>query len=159
MVESLHSNEEYKILLNKAMRFCDLQDRSPLELEQKLAFWGCRPEWIKPVLEELKTSSYLDEQRFAESFARGKFRIKGWGRMKIMAALLRQRIPSVYIKDAIAQIDEEEYRKVLTEIIIKKIKITTGDERTKINKTASYAIGKGYESPLVFEVINELKTE
>ena len=159
MVESLKSNEEYKVLLNKAMRFCDIQDRSPLELEQKLAFWGCRPEWMNPILEELKAGSYLSEQRFAESFARGKFRIKGWGRMKIMAALFRQRIPSTMIHDALSQIDEEEYRETLIGIIVKKMKITSGDKRTRINKTATFAIGKGYESPLVFEVINELKID
>lgn len=151
------NNHDYKQLKARAERYCDVQDRSTYETVIKLRSWGSDPKWINTIVNELTNSGYIDEQRFANSFARGKFRIKSWGRLKIIAALFQLKIPSAIINIALNQIDEADYRNTLTEIIEKKLKITNGEANTRINKTAAYAIGKGFESTLVFEVLKTIK--
>lgn len=137
----------------KAKRFCNFQDRSEMEVLSKLKFWNCKPEWIPEIINELKKERFLDEQRFANSFARGKFRMNSWGKLKIMAALLQRNISQDLINKALNEIDENDYRNTLANLLEKKWKTTTGEYNSKINKTASYAINKGYESGLVFEIL------
>lgn len=150
------NSEEYKQLKIRAVRYCDVQDRSIFETAIKLKSWGCEPEWQNTIINDLTNSGYIDELRFAYNFARGKFRIKSWGKLKITAALYQLKIPSAIINNALNQIDEVDYRNTLTDIIQKKLKITKGEANIRINKTAGYAIGKGFESALVFEVLKTI---
>jgi len=145
--------------IEKAIRYCNIQERCVAETERKLRHWGCDETKIKEVLKQLIKYKHIDEQRYASSFARGKFRIKKWGRLKIMAALHQAKIPVKLIENALAQIDEDEYEQTLIDILTKKWKLTSGDPAARINKTASFAIGKGYEAPLVFEIIKTLNLE
>lgn len=159
MKNDFENNNDFQLLLTKAKRYCDLQDRSIFELEKKLKTLNNHPKWISTIKEILINEGYIDEQRFADNFARGRFRIKNWGKMKITAALYQQQIALPLINHALQQIDDNEYRQILAELLRKKWKLTTGNSSTRINKTASYAIGKGYESPLVFEIIKSIHKE
>lgn len=150
------NSNEYKQLKYRAERYCAVQDRSIFETLMKLKSLGCEPEWQNTIINELTNSGYIDEQRFANNFARGKFRIKSWGKLKITAALYQLRVPSAIINHALNQVDEVDYRNTLTDIIQKKLKITKGETNIRINKTAAYAIGKGFESTLVFEVLKTI---
>jgi len=111
---------------------------------------------IPAIIRKLEKENYLDEQRFANSFAQGKFRMKAWGKLKIMAALFQFNIPKLIIGKALDSIDEMEYRNTLKDVLIKKFRFTTGEPGSRINKTATHAIGKGYEQPLVFEMIKSI---
>ena len=148
--------EEFQQFTSRIMRYCDNQDRSPAEVFLTLKSWKCNPEWIQLITDEMQDLGFINETRFARSFARGKFRIKGWGKLKIMAALYQQKIPHAIINEALAEINEKDYLTTLADILEKKWKITGGETTTRINKTASYAIKKGYESTLVFEVIETI---
>jgi regulatory protein len=153
------NNNDFQLLLTKAKRYCDLQDRSKYEVEKKLKTLSTDPQWISTAAEILINEGYIDEQRFADNFARGRFRIKNWGKMKITAALYQQQIALPLINRALDQIDDTEYRQILADLLRKKWKLTTGNTSTRINKTASYAIAKGFESPLVFEIIKSIHKE
>ncbi|NLN95171.1 MAG: RecX family transcriptional regulator [Bacteroidales bacterium] len=124
-----------------------------MEILLKLKFWNCKPEWIPEIINELKKERFLDEQRFANSFARGKFRMKSWGKLKIMGTLLQHNISQDIINKALNEIDENDYRNTLANLLEKKWKVTTGEQNSKVNKTAAYAINKGYESGLVFKIL------
>lgn len=154
-----HTDQDISYFAEKARRFISAQDRSKMEIEEKLKSWRCAPEWIGQIIHNLSVDGFIDELRFAKNFARGKFRIKNWGRMKITAALYQHRIPQALIKIALEEIDENEYRHTLMEILQKKWKIVNGDRGTKINKTAAFAISKGFESTLVFDILGSKNKE
>jgi regulatory protein len=145
--------------VEKARRYCDQQERCIVEVERKLRDWGCEQEKSKQIIKLLVKDKIIDEQRFANSFASGKFRIKSWGKSKIMAGLYQHKISPQMINEALAGIDDKEYRDTLIEVLTKKWKLTSGEPSTRTNKTASYAIGKGFESPLVFEVLKSINKE
>jgi len=97
----------------------------------------------------------LDEERFACSFVRGKFRYKKWGRHKIQMELKRKNISPYCIKKGMMEIDEEEYIATLNSLIQKKWEqLKRGKDYEKKQKIAQFVIRKGYESPLVWEQIN-----
>jgi regulatory protein len=155
----MNLTQNIQIWLEKANRYCDQQERCIVEVEKKLREWGCEPEKSKKIINQLVKDNIIDEQRFANSFARGKFRIKSWGRLKIMAGLYQHKISPAIINNALAEIDESEYHDTLVGILEKKWKLTNGEPNTRINKTASFAISKGYESTLVFEVLKTINKE
>jgi regulatory protein len=145
--------------IEKARRYCSQQERCILEVERKLRDWGCDQEKTKQIINLLVKDKFIDEQRFANSFASGKFRIKSWGKSKIVAGLYQHKISQQKINEALGVIDDDEYRSTLAEVLTKKWKLTSGEHNTRINKTAAYAIGKGFESPMVFEVLKSINKE
>jgi regulatory protein len=101
--------------------------------------------------------NFLNEERFARSFVRGKFRIKKWGKIKIKQELKFKEISTPIIKIALTEIDEQKYIATIYEVAEKKLKLLKEpDKFKKKRKLADFLLRKGYESNLVYEVANEL---
>jgi regulatory protein len=60
----------------KLENYCVYQDRCHKEVEQKMREYNLIPEVKEMILLSLLKDNFLNEERFAKSFARGKFRIK-----------------------------------------------------------------------------------
>lgn len=141
----------------KAMAYCAYQERSRQQLRDKLAEWGQEPEAIEQMLAELEAENFLNEERFARAYAGGKFRLKKWGRYKILQGLKLHRIPEALQKKALTEIDPDDYWETLRSLLEKKGSAThEKDPFTKKNKLARYAISKGYEQDLVWDALKEV---
>lgn len=141
----------------KLMHFCAYRDRSQKEVEDKLDNMRMIPEAKEKIIISLMQEGFLNEERFARSFARGKFRIKKWGRIRITQELKKREISTPIIKLGLSEINETDYRKSLYELAEKKseqIKESNTFKRKK--KLADHLLRKGYESQLVFDCVNEL---
>ena len=94
---------------------------------------------------------FLNEERFARSYVRGKFRINKWGRNKILNGLRMKRVPDYCIEKGLDEIDEEEYRSVLKELIDRKLK---GSDQFEIKRKAIASMqSKGYETGVILDVM------
>ncbi len=143
--------------LQKLMHYCAYRDRSQKEVEDKLDEMRMIPEAKEKIIISLMHENFLNEERFARSFVRGKFRIKKWGRIKITQELKKKEISSPIIKLGLSEIKEADYLKTLYELAEKKEeKITEPNSYKKKKKLADHLLRKGYESPLVFDCVNEL---
>ncbi|WP_317173829.1 regulatory protein RecX [Kordia aestuariivivens] len=115
------------------------------------------PEAIDVIVSELIQDNFLNEERFAQSFARGKFRIKKWGRVRIVRELRLRNISKFVVDSALKEIDASEYLNTLDELARKRnaaVKETNSFKRKK--KIADYLLYRGWETHLVYEKINEL---
>lgn len=149
--------EHHQYILSKAQQFCMYQERSLFELKTRLEEWKTQAKVAEKIILQLINEDYLNEERFAKSFAVGKFRQKKWGKNKIIYALKLKRVPDLIIQIGLEAIDDFEYTETLVELLKKKaseIKETNHHKRNY--KLASYAINKGYRSSLVWDVINQL---
>ncbi|MFQ3349694.1 MAG: regulatory protein, partial [Candidatus Arcticimaribacter sp.] len=61
------------------------------------------------IIGKLITDNYLNETRYAQSYARGKFRIKKWGKIRILSQLKFCGISAWNIKKGMQEIDSGEY--------------------------------------------------
>ena len=105
---------------------------------------------------QLIEDNYLNEERFAKSFAIGKFRHKKWGKNKIIFELKKKQIPELIIQIGLAEIDQEEYLQTLKENKKKKAKeVKETNPRKRNYKIATYAINKGFHSGFVWDIINK----
>ncbi len=139
----------------KMESFCAYQERAQQEVREKLYTWGLQSEDVENIIAELITENFLNEERFAKAFVRGKFRIKKWGKVKIIQHLKAKRISSPLIKIALREIDLDEYEENLDTLIQKKIGSPAGSlnlaEKAKLMR---YLQSKGYENDLIFQRLN-----
>ena len=147
-----------KEVTEKIQSFCALQDRCQWEVENKMRDWGIEDDIIENILTDLILEKFIDEQRFAESFCRGKFRIKRWGKVKIKNELKRRKISESCINKGLEQIEEKEYYSILEKLFEKKKNsLKDNNQFIRKGKTAKYLEQKGFESNLIWELINRDK--
>ena len=91
-------------------RYCAFQERCQSEVEERLRSMGVLPEAQAELVADLMANGFLNEERFARAFARGKFRIKGWGPRKIAQGLQAKRVSSACINLGLSELDEGEVR-------------------------------------------------
>jgi regulatory protein len=147
--------EKMKSAKIKAGNYCAYQERTQQEVRDKLYDLGLYKDEVEEVLTQLITENFVNEERFAKSFASGKFRLKHWGRQKISFELKRRKISDYCIKKAMQEIPEDEYIKVLNQLIEQKAKAYSADDYVMKNKVARFLINKGYESELVWNTLKE----
>jgi regulatory protein len=143
-------------ILNKAKAYCAYQERCIADIKKKLTEWKVKPEVSPKVIHQLQQEDFINEERFARVFAGGKFRIKKWGRKKIIAALRAKGIQDIHIETGLEEISEDEYLNTLKLLIEKKKQsMKDRDSRTARNKLISYMISRGYEQHLIFDNIQD----
>ncbi|NUO00752.1 MAG: RecX family transcriptional regulator [Saprospiraceae bacterium] len=140
--------------LQKLQRFCAYQDRCHSEVRSKLLELGVYGDDLGEIMVLLIEEDFLNEERFARSYARGKFRIKQWGRVRIRQELKRRQLSEYCIKAAFSEIDETEYWDTLCKLLAKQQNLLKGgDERTRRDKLFRHALQKGYEAELILEAL------
>lgn len=139
-------------------RFCNYQERSHQEVKDRLYELGSYPDEVAQLIAELIESGLLNEERFAKAFVRGKFKLKRWGRVKIIHALKQHRISEYLLKKALKEIDASEYFATALSLAEKKFATLTNDtnDRSRAAKVYRYLLQKGYESSIVSEVITTI---
>ena len=143
--------------LQKLRQYCAYQERSHYEVEQKLWELGLPGKVHATLIAKLIEDDYLNEERFAIQFAGGKFRMKDWGRKKILYALREKKVSEYSIKKAMKEISEEAYLKTLESLAEKKYALLKGElPALRKKKTMEYLITKGYEPDLVYGVLNRM---
>ncbi len=152
--EKLFKITDESMAMEKAKNFCAYQERSQQEVRDKLYEWGLWPEAVENTISKLITENFLNEERFASAYARGKFNQKGWGRNKIKQGLKIKRIPDILIKKALNQIEDEAYILSLKRLLNKKAGTISENNPSKLRyKLQQYALGRGYESELIADVL------
>ncbi len=143
-------------ILLKIGNYCAYQERNQEDVRQKLSEWEVDNDEAEEMIAYLITENYLNEQRFANTYTGGKFRVKKWGRLKIKAELKRKKISDRCIATALKEIDDEDYFLVLQALLHKKMHALKTEETVfkRKAKAAAYALQKGYESDLIREVLN-----
>jgi regulatory protein len=100
---------------------------------------------------------FLNEERFAKAFAGGKFRMQKWGRNKIVYALQGRGLTENCIQRGLWEISEPDYRRTLRDVITKKSKQTKeANSFKKRDRVARFAIARGFEPELVWEVVKDV---
>ena len=136
----------------KIEQYCVYQDRCHKEVISKLKEMRMITLAIDNIISHLIEHDFLNEERFAKSFARGKFNIKHWGRNRIINELKFREISSYNIKTALQEFSEEDYYTKLDVIALRKIEsIKEPNKYKKRKKLVDYLLYRGWESHLVYE--------
>lgn len=142
--------------IKKLEYYCSYQDRCYKEVVTKLKSLGMFQTAIDHVLNHLVKNNYLNEERFAQSFARGKHNFKGWGKRRIEQELKFREISSYNIKTGLKEIETDYLGNFYSLAEKKWLTITETSLEKKKRKWIDFLMRKGYESNLIFEFLKNL---
>lgn len=141
----------------KLYRYCAYQERCHQEVEEKLRELGVRGDLADEVIHHLISEGFLNEERFAKNFASGKFRLKHWGRLKIVRELEQRNVSTHCIRAGLREIEDEVYAIALRELLKRKADTTEAENVfTLRDKVSRFAIQKGFEPELVWTLLKQL---
>jgi regulatory protein len=146
--------------IQKLKHYCGYQERCHAEVKTKLYELGVRKADHDEIISTLIEENYLNEERFAIAFAGGKFRMKQWGRIKIKYELKQKQVSEYNIKNALKQLNEEDYIKTLTELTEEKYAVLKNEQwMVRKKKTMDYLMQKGFEPALIIQAIQKITKE
>lgn len=151
--------EKYKKAKLKIASYCVYQERCQQEDRNKLYSYELFSVQVDELLAWLITENFVNEERFAKTFAGGKFRIKKWGKFKITQALKQKDISDYCIRKGLAEIDETNYQETIHLLLKKKLSELTPKSLNPYqlkDKASKFVISKGFEPNLVWDVLNKL---
>lgn len=141
----------------KLEHYCAYQERCHKEVQEKLRGMHMIPEAIDEIIVHLLQHNFLNEERFAKAFVRGKFNTKKWGRGRLLVELKRKAISKANIDIAFKEISDDDYLETFNALAEKRIaSIKEVDKYKKKKKLIDYLLYRGWESYLVFDKANEL---
>ena len=142
----------------KLEHYCSYQERCHLEVVQKLRTLGMIQQVTDLIVVHLIDKNFLNESRFACSFARGKHRIKSWGKIRIVNELKSRHISKFNIDLALKEISFEEYWTTFEQLANRQWEIMTEKNALKKRKKfCDFMLRKGFESAMVYEKMKELE--
>ncbi|MBK7811155.1 MAG: RecX family transcriptional regulator [Saprospiraceae bacterium] len=142
------------VFRDRLLKYCQFRDRCQQEFEQKMWEIKIPREWQDELMMEFLQNDLLNEERFAKSMARGKFRINHWGKIKIKILLKSHRILDGLIREALNEIDDQEYFQTCLQEYKKKYETLTGlSEAEKKQKCIGFLLQKGFEYELIQKVM------
>lgn len=143
--------------LQSAKLYCAYQERCHAEVKEKLYSSGVFKKDVEQILSQLITEDYLNEERFAAAYVRGKFRMKQWGRIKIRYELKQKRVSEYCIKEAMKEIEKDDYEKTMRKLLEEKLKDLETEKNVLIRKKKAmdYLLQKGYEREMILSFFKE----
>jgi regulatory protein len=144
----------------KLERFCAYQERCHADVRRKISALGIRGNDAENLIVSLIESGFLNETRFAQAFARGRHRIRRWGRERIERELASRGVSAANIRIALSEIDDNDYDRAFMELSAALwARIAEADRLKKRRKFCDALLRKGYESERVYSRAKELETE
>lgn len=149
-------NTLYKTALNKAMALCSGREYCCEDIRNKVISWGVSANDSEKIIEILIKENFINEQRFATAFVKDKFNYNKWGKIKIAAHLRHKKIAGDIIREALDSIDYDIYTRVIRDLITShRRSVKAKNEYDLKAKLLRYGLSKGFESSLLYEVLNE----
>lgn len=140
--------------MDRARAACARQERAQQEMRDKLYGWGLRTDQVEQAITQLIAEGFLNEQRFAEAYAVGRFRQKGWGRNKIRHGLRLRRISDPCIRLGLAAIDPGEYLERLQQEARRRSERERGtDAWMRRQRVLQHLVRRGFEPDLVADAL------
>lgn len=137
-------------------RYCVYQDRCHKEVRTRLLEHQVYGHDLEEVMTALILDDFLNEERYARSFVRGKFRMNKWGKNKIVQHLKFNNVSPYCIKKGLSEIDDDLYMETIKGLIKRKNEgILKADIYTRKRKITSYLVQKGYEMHIISELLQE----
>jgi regulatory protein len=151
------SEELFKIALSKAMAQCSRQELCCEDTRNKLLAWGIGNNDAGKIIEILQEENFINESRYAAAFVKDKFKYNKWGKVKINAHLKSKKIAADIISDALDSIDHDQYVEILRGLIENHKKTIKAKNQYDLKaKLLRYGLSKGFESSLLYDILNEI---
>jgi len=139
-------------VLEKLRSYCAYRERCSFEVESRAKELGLASEKMEATLSQLEKDNFLNDRRFAELYARSKFRQNAWGRFKIREGLYSKRLSKADVEQAVAKLDQAAYAKQVKELTEK-----FNAQGYSADRIFQKMKAKGYEGDMVYSLMQEMR--
>lgn len=147
----------YREAYAKATDLCSKSEKCAFDLKLKCREWQLTVEESSKLIASLVKDKFIDHRRYATSFVNDRFRFNKWGKIKLSYALRQKQIEEVYIREALSNLPEEAYHKMLLDLLSAKAKtIRETDGFTRRGKLLAFAQSRGFESDIAMKIIERM---
>lgn len=154
----MKNNISIQEIRKKLEYYCAYQERCHQEVYQKLFSFSLSTYEKDELMVYLIDNNFINEERFAQSFVRGKHNYKKWGKIRIINELKSRNISSTIIKIALKEINDVLYFETFKELANKHWQsIPESNLMKKRKKFCDYFLRKGWENDLIYEKVKELE--
>lgn len=151
---------DYKSALQRAAGLCSRQEQCTSHIRDKLKNWKVSAEDAEKVIRELTGEKFLDDSRYAAFYAKDKFRLNGWGKIKITHMMRQKQISQEIIDHALDQLDDQAYFSACLELIrTKSVSMKESNPFARKGKLYRFAASRGFEPDLIHRALNEIENE
>ena len=149
------NSDEFKQVLHRAAALCSRKELSSGQIRAKLKEWKVDEPRTETIMKLLIEQKFVDDQRYASLFVREKFRLNRWGRVKIAHQLKQHGVGDEIIENALSEIDEDTYYRTCKDLMKgKSATIKDKNPFTRKGKILRYLSGKGFETDLIYRILN-----
>ncbi|TFG41731.1 MAG: RecX family transcriptional regulator [Bacteroidia bacterium] len=150
-------NDTVNTALGKAMALCAKSEFCSSDIRIKLESWGLSSSDAKSVISTLIKENFINDQRYADAFVKDRYRHNKWGKMKIAAHLRAKNIESEVIGSALSLLDEDQYRQMIADTLNSHRKFIKAKNQYDLKgKLLRFGLSKGFESHILYDILNEL---
>ncbi len=156
---SMHNDEPlpYEEALKRAAALCGNREVCSSHIRTKLQSWKVSDKDASRIVDRLIQEKFLDDRRFAATYVRDKYRLNGWGKIKLSQLLRQKGIPDAIIREALDQIDPDHYYQTCERLISEKSATMKEPNLYKRKgKLFRYAAQRGFESDLIHRILSYL---
>lgn len=135
---------------------CARSEQCEADIRQKLYRLGLSSGEVQSIITDLKEEKFIDNARYARSFARDKCRFSCWGRYKIRLALAAKRLTPQEIAQGLDAIEASDYLDALKRTTIAKAKsldLNGPEAREERMKLFRHLISRGFESDVASKAV------
>lgn len=152
-----HNEETAQEIYNRMARICSRSEQCSTDIRQKIMIAGLSNQETDTVIEQLVTEKFINDERYAKSYASDKFKFNKWGKVKIRYYLKQKGLPDDFIQIALDNLDEKKYRMALIKTMKEKARtIKRKSKFEKIGMIIRFAQNRGYEPELIHRYMNEV---
>lgn len=142
--------------LVRLQELCARSEQCSHEILTRLHGWGIDGPTAARILALLRRDRYVDDRRFASAFVRDKVVFNRWGRAKVRLSMIQKRLDHDIITDALDEIDPDEYRSALIEVIAAKARMLPETESYESrSKLLRHAVSRGFETSMAIKIIRQ----
>ena len=135
---------------------CPTRELGVADVRRKLAEWEQDDAAADRIVERLRAEGFVDDERFCRAFVEDKWRFNRWGRTKIRMALRMKGMDGAPADEALAAVDDNEYREVLAAMLREKSRtVSAASDYERYQKLIRFALGRGFEIDVIKDCLNE----
>lgn len=150
----------YEQALVKASALCSSSEHCPREIHEKLIKWGLQEEQAEEIVCRLMDEDFINEERYCHAFCNDKFRYNHWGKQRIRQELRMRQLPDRHIRQAVSEIDPQEYRDTLLHLLEQKLRsIKDENAYQRCGKLVRFAQSRGFGTELSLQIAQQLTQE
>ena len=142
---------------SKMAQLCSRSEQCSTDIRKKIVAYEIMDELVDEIISKLKEEKFIDDERYVKAYVSDKFRLNKWGKIKIHHFLKAKGLSDDLIEKGLAEIKDDQYKKVLIATLKEKAKKVKSDNKfERTGQIIRFAQSRGFEPEIIHRYLSEV---